>query len=76
MKAICEQPERINDAADYPIQFQCGCEVVFLGSCFHRSSRMTCCNKHNRRRDFEARNKIQRQAKEHLRFAKLMQPPR
>jgi len=41
---MMEPPKRINPAADFPVKFQCGCEVVFLGSVHHRGQRVTRCS--------------------------------
>jgi hypothetical protein len=65
----------INEAEDYVVRFPCGCSVTFLGSCLHRSSRMTACHDHDGRDQTEDRDEIVRQAR-WLRWAKSNGPPR
>lgn len=73
---MLEQQPPINDSADYVVTMQCGCTVTFMGSCFHRSSRMSACVNHCLRDQFDVRTKIVQMAKEELAWRKQMQPPR
>lgn len=73
---VAESQGFINDSEDYTIYYPCGCRVVFLGSCFHRSSRMEACASHDKQYQGEARNRIVWMAKEELRMKKLLQPPK
>jgi hypothetical protein len=70
-----EGGERINPSADWTKEFQCGCKVVFLGSCFHRSSRMTCCTDHAAEDKRAERDRLKLHAKRSLDIAMLNQPP-
>lgn len=67
---------RINDSADYKVSFPCGCTVTFLGSCFHRTSRMMACTRHDGRDQFAERTALVQDAKRTLAVAKRAQPPR
>jgi len=71
-----EQPTPINDSKDWTFTKQCGCQVTFLGSCFHRTSRMIACTWHATRNKVLERTRIVEEAKEALRIAKQNQPPR
>lgn len=75
MYGITEGPKRINPSKDLPIRFQCGCEVVFLGSCFLHTSRMTCCVDHSRRDAIEDRNRISDEARAERDRLLRNQPP-
>jgi hypothetical protein len=75
MHNIAEPPRRFSSGEDYTVRFQCGCEAVFLASCFHRSSRMTCCSGHNSRDGFRERQKIYEAARRQRDAAELMAPP-
>jgi hypothetical protein len=72
---IAEGGRFINASQDYSVRFPCGCAVVFLGSCFHRSSRMDCCERH-RRATTEERTAIVLDARQQLAIDKMNQPPR
>lgn len=73
---VMEAGERINDAEDWVYTKQCGCQVTFLGSCFHHTSRMIACSWHSPRNKVMERSRIVEEAREALRIAKMNQPPR
>lgn len=73
---VSELPKRIHPQVDYPIIFQCGCRVTFLGSCFHHTSRMECCAEHNSRSKSAERNELRRRAKEQYEIESMFQPPK
>jgi hypothetical protein len=73
---IMERQKSINEAEDYVVRRQCGCCVTFLGSCFHRTSRLEACILHNKRDQTHERDQIVAEAKRELQQAKLRQPPR
>lgn len=72
---IAERPKRIHPQVDLQIGFQCGCTVVFLGSCFHRSTRLDPCRKHDGKNDVDKRTAIVEEAKRQYRDLELNQPP-
>jgi hypothetical protein len=75
MSSIMEQPKPLNFSEDWTYQFQCGCTVTWLASCFHRSTRMLCCASHNGRDQFDERTELRRKAGIEYDFAIIKQPP-
>jgi len=73
MPTIEEQPHRINPTEDWPVQFQCGCKVVFTGESLHHGFTFDVCAEHVR--DLAARLKLVKEAKRELAYERLRQPP-
>lgn len=44
---VAERAHRINRAVDWVWQEQCGCKVIFLGSCLHHTTKMEPCLRHS-----------------------------
>lgn len=66
MKLVSDKPlPDMDPTKDFTSSETCGCKVVFLGSCLHRTTRMDCCPEHASSRMSHERNAIHRRAKDH-----------